>query len=431
MKFQFWCLSIFLLAGCSPVSKQNLTKTFRNTEQKFQNHTGFVLYDPAKKETLYSYNGDKYFTPASNTKIFTLYASMQILGDSIPGLYYVTSNDSLIFWGTGDPSFFYDRVTGNKKVFDFLKKNPNDLYFSGSNFGTTALGSGWAWSDYYFAFSSERSSFPIYGNTYTVTQPSASSIHVSPPYFKKYFWLADSTIRFANVVREIGSNRTDYIPAREKAEARRWSVPFKTDPLLVSNLLEDTLNRKVNVINRKIPGEKNVLYSIPADSVYKVMMQESDNFLAEQLLLVCAGVLSDTLKPEIVIRYMKENPLSDLPDVPVWIDGSGLSRYNLFTPRSIVKLWEKMYNTVERERLFPLLAIGGKAGTIKNQYHHVPPYIYGKTGTLSNNHSLSGYLVTKKGKTLIFSFMNANYTAPVSDVRAEMEKILKLIYNNY
>jgi D-alanyl-D-alanine carboxypeptidase/D-alanyl-D-alanine-endopeptidase (penicillin-binding protein 4) len=161
------------------------------------------------------------------------------------------------------------------------------------------------------------------------------------------------------------------------------------------------------------------------------MMQESDNFIAEQLLLLCSGVLSDTLKPEIAIRYMKKNHLSDLPDPPVWIDGSGLSRYNLFTPRSIVKLWEKIYMKVDQERLFNLLAVGGQSGTLKNHYNNNPPYIFGKTGTLSNNHSLSGYLITKKGDTLIFSFMSNNFTVSVSEVRKRMEAILKQLHNYY
>ncbi len=418
-----------IVYGCSSVSRQKLTKTLRETETQFQDHTGFVLYDIKRKKTVYSFNGEKYFIPASNTKIFTFYTSLSILGDSIPGLYYLERGDSLLFWGTGDPSLLYEPVQSSR-VLKFLNNFSGSLYFSNSNFETTPLGPGWAWSDYLYPYSSERSSLPIYGNTYTIKQTSPGFLTVSPSYFKKYFWLGDSLTR-ANIVREIGSNRTDYSPGQPD-EIRTWRIPFKTEPIVLSNLLEDTLKRSVIPVHYPLPKSAfKTLYSIHSDSLYRVMMQESDNFIAEQLLLLCSGVLSDTLKPEIAIRYMKKNHLGDLPDPPVWIDGSGLSRYNLFTPRSIVKLWEKIYMKVNQERLFNLLAVGGQSGTLKNHYNNNPPYIFGKTGTLSNNHSLSGYLITKKGDTLIFSFMSNNFTVPVSEVRKRMEAILKQLHNYY
>ncbi|HET9486779.1 MAG TPA: D-alanyl-D-alanine carboxypeptidase, partial [Chryseosolibacter sp.] len=193
----------------------------------------------------------------------------------------------------------------------------------------------------------------------------------------------------------------------------------------------DTLKRPVRYLARQLPQNTNVLFSIHVDSLYRVMMQDSDNFIAEHLLMMCANVLSDSLKPEIAIKFMKENHLRDLPDEPVWVDGSGLSRYNLFTPRSIVKLWQKISEIIPQERLFPLLATGGVNGTIRKWYSAERPYIFGKTGSLSNNHCLSGFLVTKKGKVLIFSFMNNNYTTTTNSVRKNMQTILQNIYEHY
>jgi serine-type D-Ala-D-Ala carboxypeptidase/endopeptidase (penicillin-binding protein 4) len=59
------------------------------------------------------------------------------------------------------------------------------------------------------------------------------------------------------------------------------------------------------------------------------------------------------------------------------------------------------------------------------------PYIYGKTGSLSNNHCLSGYLITKKGKTLIFSLMSNNFVVSGNELRKQMEVILKMVYEKY
>jgi serine-type D-Ala-D-Ala carboxypeptidase/endopeptidase (penicillin-binding protein 4) len=84
-----------------------------------------------------------------------------------------------------------------------------------------------------------------------------------------------------------------------------------------------------------------------------------------------------------------------------------------------------------RERLFPLLATGGVNGTVKNWYQADRPYLFGKTGSLSNVHCLSGYLVTRSGKTLIFSFMNNNFVSSINKVRTNMQDLLKLIYERY
>lgn len=59
------------------------------------NVTGFVLFDPETDSTIYSLNGSKYFTPASNTKLFTFYAGLKALSENLRALEYITRGDSL------------------------------------------------------------------------------------------------------------------------------------------------------------------------------------------------------------------------------------------------------------------------------------------------------------------------------------------------
>ena len=427
-----WIIIVVTLAflySCSPVSKGRLNKTFHSTEQRFKDHTGFVLYDPEKNQTLYDFNGARYFTPASNTKIFTLFAALKILGDSVPALEYVQRNDSLIFWGTGDPSFLYKEVFYDSTIYHFLRSAQTDLYFSSANFHTTHFGEGWAWDDFNSGYSPERSAFPLYGNIVSAVADQ-NILKISPSYFTGFFKQGEPRDE-TEIIRDIHQNAFVVHPAKQITEVKEINVPFRVDSLTFYSLLADTLKRTVHATKTPLTGNTNTLFSIHLDSLYRVMMQESDNFIAEQLLLMCANVLSDSLKTEIAIDFVKQNYLTDLPDEPVWVDGSGLSRYNLFTPRSIVKLWQKIWEIVPRERLFPLLATGGVNGTIRKWYAAEKPYIFGKTGSLSNNHCLSGFLVTKKGKVLIFSFMNSNFTATGNSIRKNMESILQDIYEKY
>lgn len=421
---------IFLLLAsawaCSPRSA--ILKQVSQSEKDLQNHVGFALYDPQAKKFLIEHQSDKYFTPASNTKIFTLYAALNILGDSAIAFRYLPLGDSLIVWGMADPSFLYKNVYQSGKAYDFLQSFTGKLYYSPTNFYTEALGPGWAWSDYDSYYSAERSAFPVYGNLVEVLK-TGDQFTTVPNYFLEHFTIANQQRQTETVTRGLDDNQLTYFTGSRPRT--NWTIPYRAATDVVVDLLSDTLKREVLEAPILLSAEARSLKSVPIDSLLRVMMQDSDNFIAEQLLLQCAGVVSDSLKSEIAIRYITKNYLADLPDKPRWVDGSGLSRFNLFTPRSISVLWDKIYTQVPQQRLFSLLAVGGRSGTIKNFYKNETPYIFGKTGTLSNNHTLSGYLVTRKGRVLIFSIMNNNYLASTNDVRKRMEEILFTIYNKY
>ncbi len=170
-----------LLYSCSSSKKLSRKLDHQlNSKEFHQSFTGFALYDTNKKEFLLEHNSNKYFTPASNVKLLTYYASLKELGDSIPGIRYYSTPDSLIFWGTGDPSFLDSRFT-TSKVFDFLNTTSTNLYFASQSSQIPALGSGWAWDDYNDYYSAERSQFPIYGNLVNFKANSNDSVPLSFP----------------------------------------------------------------------------------------------------------------------------------------------------------------------------------------------------------------------------------------------------------
>ncbi len=411
-----------LLFSCGISRKIERSDILRN------NHTGFALYDLEKQEFVDQLNADRYFTPASNIKIFTLWAGLKILGDSIPALRFATKGDSLIISGTGDPSFLNPVFRANP-AYDFLSHWKGELFVGTGTYQEERFGPGWGWDDYPYPYSVEKAAFPIYGNVVRISQsPGSVGIRISPGYFEDLVTFLPADSLSDPISRSEFSNRFQY-RHQPSDEEIRMEIPFIYSDSLLIDLLSNSLQHHVQPVHLPADLEYKILYSQPLDTLYKIMMQQSDNFLAEQVLLLCSFALSDTLSSNITIKYMMENWLKDLPDPPVWVDGSGLSRYNLTTPRSIVRLWEKIYTNIPRTRLFRLLAQGGKAGTLRDGYRSERPYVFGKTGTLRNNHCLSGFLTTRKGKTYIFSFMNNNYTRRTSEIKQEMESILVEIHD--
>ena len=429
----FFCSGLFFC--CAPLKKTNgqLDTAFDTSPAFSQSFAGLAVYDPIKHKMLYAHNADRYFTPASNTKLFTFYTGLMILGDSVRGLTYYTAQDSLIFKGTGDPSLLNPDLPASD-IIQFLRKRKEKLFYLPPANQEPYFGPGWSWDDYNDYYSVERSPFPIYANRVTFTQPKPSPL---PKAFPAYFQpklSVDSTMEISSnrIKRNIATN--DFaVPSRDRDQSFYQEVPIKYSTPLFMELLSDTLQRNITPIDH-VPNSfagPRIFFSIPSDSMYKRMLMVSDNFIAEQILLLAASKITDTLKTSIAIDYMQEHFLKDLPDRPVWVDGSGLSRYNLFTPRTLVRLLEKIKNKVGYEKLFNFLPKGGSTGTLKNYFTSNEPYIFAKTGSLSNNYSLSGFLKTKSGKILIFSFMNSNYTVPTSDLKKGMEKILVLIRDNY
>ena len=431
--YSAFLLAIFF-AACSPnkIIARKVGSEFKNSPIIRQYHTGFALYDKDKKEMIFEKDANTYFTPASNTKLFTFYAGLKMIPDSVPSLRYVEKGDSLIFWGTGDPSFLQAQLKGTKAL-NFLKNSNKKLFYSPGRYTGDFYGNGWQWDDYNDYYQPEISELPLMDNMILVTSGKVGEMKISPQSFASCF-VKDSTMngRAFKVQRDFNAN-VFKMPSTPIPEKINQFIPYKVSTANTVNLLMDTLKRLIGISDLKMPLNAKTIFNMKSDSVFKEMLLPSDNFIAEHLLLTYADRLGVELNTSKVISYIDKQYLSALPDKVRWVDGSGLSRGNLFTPRDIIKLLELIYNEVnDQKRLFSLLPAGGKSGTLKNAYPKTDnPFVFGKTGSLSNNHNQSGYVVTKKGRVLLFSFMNNNFVLPTADVRKEMVRIMTFIHDNF
>ena len=365
-------------------------------------------------ESLVSVNENKYMTPASNTKLLTYLAAIQNF-DSLPSLYYSINNDSVIkFKSSGYPlllhPFYPDTDLTNffKQDYDFEYIPP--LVYPKSQ------GPGWSWDDYSYYYASERSPFPIFGNAFGITKVN-NEIKTLPSeveFILKNDSLAPSALRDKN------SNRFEINPLKLN-EGDTLYRPYITSDSLFIKLLGDALDKKIKVSIREDETVWIPLYTGVEELLYKGLLQNSDNGISEALLLMVAQKRSGIFSEEKAIELMQKKWFKWTPDPFIWVDGSGVSRYNMFTPRSLVAVLEEIYKTSSWEQIKTLFPSGGISGTLKSYNVN---QVYGKTGTLRHNHNLSGYLITNRGKILVFSLMVNHFTSPTSEVRAAIGELL-------
>lgn len=432
MKNIFYVLLLIVSVSCST---KKLTSPIKNSQIFKQGFSGIVIYDPIKDKTLYAQNEDKYFIPASNTKLFTFYTAYKTLGEKVNSLNYNVIGDSLLFWGTGDPSFLHPDFQ-DSTILDLLKNTDKKLFWADNSNFIEANGPGWSWNWYKYYYGPQRSTFPIYGNVVRFKKDKNNTeLAFYPQYFSKDILENKSLLTSSYVLhREQNSNVFSYNMASDTLQFE-VDKPFIITPELIVNMLQDTLKREVKKIDYKLvkSDENHKLLGISTDSLYKQMLSISDNFLAEQLLVLTSDQLFDSLNIENTISYAIQNYLSDLPDTPIWVDGSGLSAFNKFTPRSIIALLKKIKKEIPEDKIYAFFPAGGKSGTIKYWYasDNDKPYIYAKTGTLNATHCLSGYLITKSNKLLYFSFMHNNYIISSNKLKEEMQKVLYSFHQKY
>jgi D-alanyl-D-alanine carboxypeptidase/D-alanyl-D-alanine-endopeptidase (penicillin-binding protein 4) len=296
-----------------------------------------------------------------------------------------------------------------------------------SGWKSTAWGSGWSWDDYDEDYMPERSPLPVYGNVLEWHQESDSTPHEQVPASLPAVSIysipeVNWKVRFEengpknqfSVTRLLHSNEFHIKEGKEKVKT--VEVPFITNGAEAAvAFLKDSFPMGIRLSE---PTDKEPINYLPfltraLDSVLQPMMHRSDNFFAEQLLLLVSEKILGVMDVDLVIDSLLRADLSSLPQRPRWADGSGLSRYNLFTPNDILTILNKTQKEFGMERVKTLFPTGGE-GTLSNLYLTEKDRIYAKTN---------------KKKWILFSIMINQHRGNAASIRKKIAAFITDVQN--
>lgn len=407
--------------------------------------TGFFLADALTGEVILERDADKLFTPASNTKLLTFATVLEWLPqDSLPTVAYAYEADTLRLWGLAYPELAADASSYNERIREFIASWPGTVEVNLHGYvSLPRFGDGWMWDDYNYAFARERSGMPLYRNM-------AQVIRLPDTMYTRKNGSTFTSIRFNALPDFVVAQPSAYMAqgylTRAETSNRFYAsaktpigdtlyAPMHSTANLVTQLLEDWTGKTVRYHNKPLPSDwgTRTWNGEHRDTLLMQMMLPSDNFLAEQLLLQAGLYAKELTDVKQVLAKAQEEVLQISKEDLKWADGSGISHYNMVTPRALGMLIQRLSAKHGIDYLINFLPAGGESGTISDWYEGPAgrPYVYAKTGTLRHNHCLTGLLQAKSGRWLAFSFMNNHFRGGSKAYKEAMEKTLALIRETY
>jgi serine-type D-Ala-D-Ala carboxypeptidase/endopeptidase (penicillin-binding protein 4) len=391
-------------------------------------------------ETLYDLNSALTLTPASNQKLITSAAALTLLGPSyqfVTTVHIDTGSTPRIFLrASGDPMLGTSHIDSLARV--VARQLPAGKHWTVvadvSLFDDLDRGWGWTWDDEPDPTAMPISALSANGNTITIRartgnhQGDTLRVESIPP--TSYIsWNNEalttdssvSTLRITRAWRE-GSNQILLTGGLSRNDSlREETLGLTGGDWYALTLFRESLERQgiacSGIVLDTIPGLLPVSASISRglDSVVVYLNRVSDNLSAECLLKTIA--VSRNGRPGsaaagagIVKQYLASNAV-DTTKVVI-ADGSGVSRYNLVSPRTLVRILAAMDARKDLRDLWRAsLPLAGAYGTISGRMKGTPAAgnLAAKTGTLEGVSSLSGYVTTADGEPLAFSIMMEHF----------------------
>jgi D-alanyl-D-alanine carboxypeptidase/D-alanyl-D-alanine-endopeptidase (penicillin-binding protein 4) len=415
-------------------------------------------------KVLYAHNADRLFVPASNAKLFTAGLALAELGNQTriaTTLYATTSRvgtkgtlrGDLILYGRGDPSLgtpegsadWADRMAAALAQLGVQRIGGN-LIADATYFSGPTIGAGWEANDLQTWYGAAPSALDVGGNLLKVTVarngrrccsvnavPDAAGVQIVNQ-------TANTGGAPLSLFRPVGSSTlfaSGELPARAQQHVYTLSLP---DPArAAATTLRQALARRGITLDGEVtvlrwpqtdpaltqPGTQAIasIDSPPVAALVDHMLKHSDNLYAQALWLQ-TGVAAaerntcslprkpDTSSNWALCALRDSLARAGIPPSAVLLsEGSGLARRDLVTPNALVQWLAWTQAQAWGQDLRNALPVAGIDGTLEYRFRDgaATGNLQAKTGTLSHDYTLAGFVTDAAGDHLVFSIMLNRY----------------------
>ena len=422
---------------------------------------GVVIQSLSNGEYFYKRNENKLFIPASNLKLITTACALNVLGKDYKFKTQIYTRGKidgtvlkgdLIVKGYGDPSIsgrFYNDVIlqlfsnwADSLLELGIDEISGNLIGDDNSFDDVGLGEGWSWDDESEWYSAPASALSINDNCVDIyIKPGSIGQRAIIEYqpVNKYATIINKVLTTSKdstesitIRRERGTNIiTVYGCIKENSSTKKYYSTVNNPTQYFMVLLKDILQKKGIVVNgfavdaddlTEILDYNNAKliftnYSPPLSTLIRVINKDSNNFFSEQLLKILGFEkerIGSAKKGVKVVKKFLDSIGVDTDNL-VMVDGSGLSRLNLISPRQIVGILSYMQRNDNYDLYYNSLPTAGVDGTLANrlQKTNAENNVRAKTGFVDGVRSLSGYMYTGDKELVAFSMILNNTTVPI------------------
>lgn len=470
-------------SGCVEKLRADLDAIF--DQPKFACAYWGVRVERPNGEVLYDRLGDKQFIPASNMKVYTTAAALDLLGpdftyqtrvEAIGEIKDGTLHGDLLITGSGDPSLgaWHPHKTRDSRQLlpawvakikaAGIHSISGDVIGDGRCFADESYCGGWGYGDLQFWYAAPPSGLAIEENAYRILIRPGAKVGDSA-----ILALTPQT-RYITLINEVktaaagGPNNGDSVPHNAEGNTRRFVGSVAIDKTIdergsvwdgtcyTAFLLVEELNRQgiqvkgraVNIrsladperIDKAEQSKRKLLATTTSPALRElaaVVNKISHNFFADQMLLTLSaqksGKGSFSHGARVVRTWLQDIGVPQ-PEAFQMYDGSGLARHNTVQPRHTCYVLRHMKNTSKASQAFEAsLPISGTDGSLEGRMTEpqAKGKVRAKTGYIGSVRTLSGYATAADGQDLVFSMMCNHYIVPTGEVNAAQDEACRVL----